>query len=239
MARQNHGPLTRAKGKLGGVVYQQYEGMQIAREYQPNVKNPQTETQTENRAKFKLSSQIVSQFQFVLIERLSKRSIYTRTKRADAVSAIYSVVSTSTPENPQVLVTDVVSAINAKSIQDFEAPTTASGPNGVINVTAASGDVVFVTVVGYNADGSFYGKTDEKYTSDGTAKSFNAVSSNSNVLMVCALRATTDAGRATLENAELSGTGSQGAKWGVAISRGIAAGDILVSALNGAYLAGA
>lgn len=47
-----------AKGKLAGVVYAVRAGEQIARAYQPNVANPQTTGQVENRAKLKLLSQL-------------------------------------------------------------------------------------------------------------------------------------------------------------------------------------
>ena len=124
MARQNHGPLSRAKGKLGGVVYQQYEGMQISREYQPVVKNPQTTKQVENRAKFKLSSQITAQFFDVLNIRLAKLSIYTRKRRGASVNSIIKTITTSNPNTPQALVADVVAAspLAVSRLPTFPAP---------------------------------------------------------------------------------------------------------------------
>lgn len=238
MARQNHGPLSRAKGKLGGVVYQQYEGMQISREYQPNVKNPQSEKQTTNRAKFKLSSQIVAEFYYVFKQRLGKLSIYDRTKRGASVNAIFNSVMTVDPTTPDVLVDSVIAAINAKSMQDFEAPVI-SASAGTASVTAASGDIVFATVVGYDENGNFQSKSDETYTSDGTAKNFPAVSTESNVIMAVALRATTEAGRATIENLGIGGSTAAEASFSNAIVRGIAQGDFEVSALAGTFYAGA
>ena len=41
-----------ARGKLGQVVLSTIKGQQIARAYQPKVANPQTATQTNQRAKF-------------------------------------------------------------------------------------------------------------------------------------------------------------------------------------------
>ena len=234
MARQNHGPLSRAKGKLGGVVYQQYEGMQIAREYQPVVKNPQTSKQTLNRSKFKLASQITAQFFYVLNQRFTKLSIYTRMRRAAAVNALYSTVNATQPDEPELLVASAISALNAKSMQDFVAPTIDTATQGQAKVIATSGDVVFATVVSYDGDGNFASKTDETYTSDGSAKSFSA-STETNVIMVVALRATTDAGRATLTNTVLSADGSATDAWMLDIERGVAAGEILVSGLAGVF----
>lgn len=235
MARQNHGPLSRAKGKLGGVVYQQYEGMQIAREYQPVVKNPQSTKQTENRAKFKLASQLVAQFADVLNARLAKLSIYTRKRRAASVNAVYGVVSTDTPSTPQALIADVLAAINAKSMQDFEMPTFGTPTAGTINLTATDGDTVIVTNVGYGENGEFFEKLTETYTSDGTAKQFTVIEEAS-ILMAVALRPTTEAGRASIGNL-IGGTISAGnVGWTVDITRAVANGDLLISGLAGAYM---
>lgn len=234
MARQNHGPLSRAKGKLGGVVYQQYEGMQISREYQPNVKNPQSEKQTLNRSKFKLASQITAEFFYVINQRFAKLSIYTRTRRAASVKALHAVVTAEQPESPELLVASAISALNEKSIQDFVAPTIDTATQGQAKVLATQGDVVFVTVVSYDGNGNFASKTDETYTSTGTAKAFLA-GTETNIIMAVALRATSEAGRATLTNTVLSAEGSATDAWMLDIERGVAAGDILVSGLAGTF----
>lgn len=235
MARQNHGPLSRAKGKLGGVVYQQYEGMQISREYQPVVKNPQTTKQTENRAKFKLASQLVAQFAVVLNARLAKLSIYTRKRRATSINAIYGVVSTATPAQPSALISDVLAAINAKSMPDFEAPTFSTPSGGSVNLTAADGDTVIVTNVGYGEDGKFITKNEETYESDGTAKQFDVIDEAS-IVMAVALRPTTEAGRATIGNIRGGNISAGNDGWTLDISRAVANGDILISGLAGVYM---
>lgn len=48
----------KATGKLGSVVYAVSAGQQIAREYNPNVANPSTSKQVNQRAKLKLMSQL-------------------------------------------------------------------------------------------------------------------------------------------------------------------------------------
>jgi len=233
MARQNHGPLSRAKGKLGGVVYQQYEGMQISREYQPVVKNPQTTKQVENRAKFKLASQITAEFAKVINVRLSKLSIYKRIRRGASVNAIYGVINTTTPENPQALLAIVIAAINAKSQNDFEAPSINSD-EGNWSIEAAAGRIVIYTIAAYDTtDGKLFGTRTETYTSDGAAKTIDLPSGYNCVVMATATEATTEAGRATISNITSIENG-----WENAIARGVNAGDLTIGALAGEFIPG-
>lgn len=51
-------PLSKGSGKLGATVFAVNSGVQIAREYQPKVSNPNTEAQQDTRARFKLMSQL-------------------------------------------------------------------------------------------------------------------------------------------------------------------------------------
>ena len=225
MARQNHGPLSRAKGKLGGVVYQQYEGMQISREYQPVVKNPQSTQQVNQRAKFKLASQVVAQFADIINTRLAKSSIYTRVRRGSAVRNL-TMASKSTPDGAELSALTMQNAINMISMPDIESPTLNTSTAGQVSVVAPTGDIVEVTTVGYNAGGMFEMKSTERYISDGTAKIFQNIGSAQSILMVVALRATTEEGRATISNALESD-----AKWANAIKRVTNTGDLLISDL--------
>lgn len=228
MARQNHGPLSRAKGKLGGVVYQQYEGMQISREYQPVVKNPQTNKQTANRAKFKLSSQIVAQFKEVISSRLSPLSIYERMRRAAAVNAIYGIVDDGTPSNPDALITSVVSAINAKSVSAILAPILKASTNE-LNIEMDAGFTVLYKLCAYDkTKGELIGSLSESYTASAEPKAVNLMDNARNVVMAVAFRSRTEAGRATISNITSNENG-----WQNEISRGVAAGDIEVSSMSG------
>lgn len=229
MARQNHGPLSRAKGKLGGVVYQQYEGMQISREYQPVVKNPQTTKQVENRAKFKLSSQLVAQFKEVFNARLGKLSIYTRTRRATSVNAIYSVVDDGTPSNPQALLESVVAAVNAKSMSEKAAPAvTASSAS--ISIAASNGNQVIAILCEYDAEkGELLNRKVETYTSNSTQHTISGTAGRRLVGMAVSLEATTEAGRATISNVTANTDG-----WQNEIARSAAAGDLVISNIGAA-----
>lgn len=224
MARQNHGPLSRAKGKLGGVVYQQYEGMQISREYQPVVKNPQTTKQVENRAKFKLSSQIVAQFASVFNVRLAKLSIYARSRRAACVNAIYSAINTTNPNSPSALFESVTNAINQKSLaanNDVYFDTS----NNQLSIIAPNGYVVTYTNALYDkTDGKFLTATTESYTSTGSAKVIQVSERARNVIMVTGYHAITEAGRATISN-----IGTSASAFTISIARAIANGDIEIS----------
>lgn len=48
----------KTKGKIGGLVYATSGGEQIVREYNPNVSNPNTDAQVNQRARMKLMSQL-------------------------------------------------------------------------------------------------------------------------------------------------------------------------------------
>lgn len=52
--------LGQGRGKLGAAVFSSTNGQQVVRQYQPNVKNPNTMAQTMQRARFKLMTQIAS-----------------------------------------------------------------------------------------------------------------------------------------------------------------------------------
>lgn len=60
MAKANYSPLSQWKGRAGGQVYRVREGKQIVSAYQPNVTNPRSQAQLEQRAKFALMSRLSS-----------------------------------------------------------------------------------------------------------------------------------------------------------------------------------
>lgn len=61
-----NGILGKASGKLGSAVFATQGGQQVVRQYQPNVKNPNTEAQTMQRARFKLMTQLSSSYANVI-----------------------------------------------------------------------------------------------------------------------------------------------------------------------------
>lgn len=57
----------KVQGKIGAVVYSTVAGETIAREYNPNVANPNTESQVNQRAKLKLMSQVAAALAPVIV----------------------------------------------------------------------------------------------------------------------------------------------------------------------------
>lgn len=228
MARQNHGPLSRAKGKIGGVVYQQYEGMQIAREYQPVVKNPQSDKQTENRSKFKLASQTVGVFKEVINTRLAKFSIYIRTRRGAAVEALKRKITFEDDSMATLEFADGVAAINAKSLTEYSAPTVTEA-TGNLKVTAPADSEIFGVIAGFNADGEYIGRKVVSATGTGSAVDFAIpVEYNAHKSMFLYTVAETEEGRAIYNNLRDSGNDII-----VEVERLISSGDVAVSDIAG------
>lgn len=71
-----------ARGKVGDIIYAVNSGVQMARQYQPNVNNPQTEKQIESRAKLKelsqLSAALAPLMGFVKKGMVSARNQFTK-----------------------------------------------------------------------------------------------------------------------------------------------------------------
>lgn len=69
-------------GKVGGLVYATSGGEQIIREYNPNVANPSTQAQVDQRARMKLMSQLSAALSPVLAMKkdglVSKRNKFTQ-----------------------------------------------------------------------------------------------------------------------------------------------------------------
>lgn len=228
MARQNHGPLSRAKGKLGGVVYQQYEGMQIAREYQPVVKNPQSEGQTENRSNFKLASQTVGIFKEVINVRLAPFSIYTRKRRGAALEAIKRQISWDDAHTSTLLFADAVSAVNAKSLTEYAAPTVAQSGNS-IQITAPAASNIIGVLAGFDTSGNFVGRKVIQVTGTSSAVdvAIPANFDNTKAMFVYTV-AQTEAGRAVYDNVT-----DPGPSLFVDVQHLINSGDIAVSDIAG------
>lgn len=230
MARQNHGPLSRAKGKLGGVVYQQYEGMQISREYQPNVKNPQSEKQVENRADFKLASQMVALYKEVINARLGKLSIYTRTRRGAALEALKRIATTDGNNGRQIVLVEAVSALNAKSLSEYSAPTIVNNETE-IEVTAPTGSIIIGVIAGFDNSGKFVGRKVVGAESQGAAITFSVPA---NFLLTKSMFvytiASTEEGRAVYDNIS-----DPDAVLSLDFARLVSTGDLSVSDIAGDF----
>ena len=103
MARINS-IIGKVTGKIGGMVFSSTGGEVIAREYNPNVSNPNTTAQVNQRAKLKLLSQIAAALAPVIVipkEGLkSSRNLFIK-KNFSSVDAV-SGVAQVTYENLQI-----------------------------------------------------------------------------------------------------------------------------------------
>lgn len=77
-----YGPSGLITGKMGGGVYAIRNGVQVWRQYNPNVHNPKSESQVDVRAKLKLLSQLSASLADTIAFRkqgaVSARNLFTR-----------------------------------------------------------------------------------------------------------------------------------------------------------------
>lgn len=228
MARQNHGPLSRAKGKLGGVVYQQYEGMQISREYQPNVKNPQSEKQVENRADFKLASQAVAMFKEVINARLGKLSIYTRTRRGAALEALKRIAVDNGSGQREISFAQAISVLNAKSLTEYGAPTVEEN-SGSLKVTAPADSAILGVIAGFDTNGVYVGRKVVTGAGTGAPVNFNIPSDyNMSKSMFVYMVTPEEEGKAIYDNIE-----DPEAALRLDVARLVSAGELAISDIAG------
>lgn len=230
MAKFNGGIFSKAKGKLAGVVFQQYEGMQVGKEYQPNVKNPQTKKQVGSRAAFKLASQLVALYQFVMIIAAANISSYTRTIRGRLVNVIRRNVDSQNPESPIISLASATSAVNGiHALTEIPSPVIAGAQISASTITATMGDVVRYTIVAYDGNANILGTAQEEYTAEDTPHNIlaplTAETPRFYDVMAVAMRAMTDNGAAIYDNISVSN--AEG--YSLDATRLVAAGDVAVS----------
>lgn len=246
MAKFNHGIFSKAKNKLGGVTFQQYEGLQIGKEYQPNVKNPQTTKQVQCRAKFKVSSGFTALW-FAILQYLNFETTYDRFKRGIIVRLAYAQSIIDTINNAaSVSITDALAVITrGRTTSNIGVSFTRTG-SGVLTQFKLTADTTITSgfgigkVIAYDESGNVLASRVTSYDiassseltlmppaipSGSTAASMNA--------MGLFLEATTDEGRALYSQIVASGSSASNSNITVAISRAVAAGDMLVT--NVAY----
>lgn len=166
MAKFNGGIFSKVKGKLAGVVFQQYEGMQVGKEYQPNVKNPSTENQVINRAKFKGASQMVALFGSIFVIALANVSPYVRTLRGMAVKALRRAFTwVEVDKAASIEIAEAAAAINAIA-NNVVVPAPILAGTSISNATLAAdeGDTVFYRIAALDEDGVTIGVSETTFT---------------------------------------------------------------------------
>lgn len=233
MARFNHGVFSKAKGKLAGVVFQQYEGMQIGKEYQPNVKNPQTENQVISRAKLKAASTFIAAW-WEVFKNLMFVEAYERFQRGAAVAIAYanSIYNPSQGGAAAINITDAVAALNNGRFNSSGVLDIAWG-TGYFTATLSGrvptvGGKVYGVVIGYDDQQKVITKAIQAIdtTAQGAYNLMPTTSENATGYSVMAIEVDplTENGRAILSSANV--TSSQ---WSIVISRALRAGDIEVT----------
>lgn len=165
MARLNGGLMSKLKGKLAGVVFQQYEGLNVAKEYQPNVKNPSTDDQVINRAKFKGASQMVALFGSIFNIALANVSPYVRTLRGRAVKALRAAfLWNDATKMANITPAEAAAAINSVANNVIvPAPVIAGAAIANLTLSAEPDDVVHYRIVAYDDSGATIGVAESKF----------------------------------------------------------------------------
>lgn len=231
MAKLNGGLFSKLKGKVGGVVFQQYEGLNVSKEYQPNVKNPNSPSQVLNRAVFKLASQFVALYQYVVIVAASTFSPYVRNVRGKLVTVLKRSASVNDPDNPNLKLSDATVAINGiNAVAEIPSPALTGADISHAEISAEVGDVVRYTVVAYDTSNNILGTANRQFTATATAESVIAPivagTPASYDIMAVAMRAMTENGAVIYS--------PMNAGYSVAVERLVASGDVAVSHVSSA-----
>lgn len=226
MAKFNGGIFSKLKGKLAGVVFQQYEGMQVGKEYQPNVKNPDTAKQIAVRSSFKLASQLTAIYEHVLLIAAAKFSTYTRMIRGKVVSTLRYAIGTEGGANPLIKLSDAAAAINTIQLTSpIPAPIIDGADISHATIQATEGDKVRYTIVAYDDAANILGTANKEFTATATAERVEApvtaTTPTNYDIMAVAMRAMTNEGNAIYGNINSA--------YSLEASRLINSGDVAVS----------
>lgn len=227
MAKFNGGIFSKLKGKLAGVVFQQYEGMQVGKEYQPNVKNPNTDAQVQSRARFKATSQKIALFSEILLLAGAKVSSYSRMIRAALVQKIMAITDWDDEEKKAVIGdVDFVSAVNSLNFNpDMAAPVLAGDSISNATISVPTGNQFRYTIAALGTAGNVVGQN--TVSGEGAAQPIQILAPltsetpASYEVVAIAIRTNTGNGNPTYENLTNADT--------VMVVRGVSAGDVLVS----------
>lgn len=229
MAKLNGGLFSKLKGKLGGVVFQQYEGMNVSKEYQPNVKNPNSPKQVLNRAEFKLASQFVALYQYVVLVAASGFSPYLRLVRGKLVTVLKRSADITDPTRPYIKLADAVTSVNGiNALPLVPAPTFTGESISHAEISATVGDVVRYTVVASDENNEILGTVNHEFTATATPERVLAPlvagTPTKYDIMAVAMRAVTENG--AIIYSPLS------TDYSVVVERLVASGDVIVSHVN-------
>lgn len=137
-------------GRVGGVVYSNYRGVQIVRAYQPKVSNPSTTKQVAQRAKFKLASQVAAS----LSAELKMSYISDVRKETSRNSFVKAMLKKITYSNGQATlpIEDVI-LTNSKENGFLSFSATSQSITGVLASSFGEFAKVRIILIGYNNGG--------------------------------------------------------------------------------------
>lgn len=154
-------------GRIGGVVYSNYRGVQVVRTYQPKVANPSTQRQVAQRAKFKLVTQVGAS-----LSREIKMSFVPNVQKESPRNAfIKSMLKKTTYSNNQATlpIEDVI--LTNSSVNAFaRLRPTNQQIDGSLLPDAPANTKVRAVFIGYNDGGeiSLVGSEEAQQASDGS-----------------------------------------------------------------------
>lgn len=227
MARFNGGVFSKLKGKLAGIVFQQYEGIQVGKEYQPNVKNPNSDAQVANRARFKGASQLLAVNASVLMAAASKVSSYDRMVRGKLIDVLFKAFEWDDETKSATIDSDrYVAAVNSLNLNpSIPAPVLNGVSISEATIQATEGDTIRYTISALDSDGNLLGSNTVTLTAGAQPASIQAPlivgTPNSYDVVAVAMRSNTENGMAIYSNIE--------DLRGIYVTRAINAGDIMVS----------
>lgn len=183
MSKLNGGLFSKSRGKVAGVVTQQYDGLQVAKEYQPVVKNPRTQSQTDSRMKFKLASQITGLYgDFLNLLQKANGIQYTRFQRGETLRAFYRNIAITELDGDNAAVLSGMPRFRSASStsQDLTGLTITQGEGGMYTMTltrssSEGGANAIVRLVQFNGDGSIGRSTFNLTFADGSTTATQAL----------------------------------------------------------------
>ncbi len=159
-------------GRVGGVVYSNYRGEQIVRSYQPKVANPSTARQVEQRAKFKLVSQVGAslgrEIKMSFVPNVAKESPRNAFVKAMLKKTIYANNQATLPIEEIVLTNS-----NVNGFISFTA--TNQTISGTLSAHYGETAKVRIVIIGYSQGGEIavLGMTEPLLSGEGSVRGFS------------------------------------------------------------------
>ena len=170
-----YGLFGKGSGKLGSSVFAISSGEQIVREYNPVVENPNTPAQVEQRAKFKLLSQIAATLASIIV--IAKQGLISSRNRFIGLNI---GKATYADDKASINVQNIDITGGSAAMQDFEILAEAQGQTPVRLISPAASDITAVVyaVVGVDANSQLIVRNSKVVTAPGENRKFDTTLAN-------------------------------------------------------------